>query len=111
MVSSCKEAPNVSLGETVKARLKQFSVMNKLKKRALRVIAEHLTVEEAAGLREGFQGMDTANRGKINIDELRAGLLKLGHQVPDADLQILMEAVSITLLFTISLYLEYFLHI
>ncbi|XP_057438677.1 calcium-dependent protein kinase 32-like [Lotus japonicus] len=87
-----KKAPNVSLGETVKARLKQFSVMNKLKKRALRVIAEHLTVEEAAGLREGFQGMDTANRGKINIDELRAGLLKLGHQVPDADLQILMEA-------------------
>ena len=63
------------------------------------VIAEHLTVEEAAGLREGFQGMDTANRGKINIDELRAGLSKLGHPVPDADLQILMEAVSIALLF------------
>lgn len=34
-----KKASNVSLGETVKARLKQFSVMNKLKKRALRVIS------------------------------------------------------------------------
>lgn len=33
-----KKAPNVSLGKTVKVRLKQFSVMNKLKKRALQVI-------------------------------------------------------------------------
>ncbi|XP_058738253.1 calcium-dependent protein kinase 32-like [Vicia villosa] len=87
-----KKASNVSLGETVRARLKQFSVMNKLKKRALRVIAEHLSVEEAAGLKEGFKLMDTSNKGKINIDELRIGLHKLGHQIPDADVQILMEA-------------------
>ncbi|KAK8563368.1 hypothetical protein V6N13_007683 [Hibiscus sabdariffa] len=91
-LQNAKKAPNVSLGETVKARLKQFSVMNKLKKRALRVIAEHLSVEEVAGIKEGFQLMDTADRGKINIDELRAGLHKLGHTIPDADLQILMEA-------------------
>lgn len=38
--------------------------------------------------------MDTENRGKINIDELRVGLHKLGHQIPDADLQVMMEAVS-----------------
>ncbi|KAB2037523.1 hypothetical protein E1A91_D03G082800v1 [Gossypium mustelinum] len=91
-LQNAKKAPNVSLGETVKARLKQFSVMNKLKKRALKVIAEHLSVEEVAGIKEGFQLMDTANRGKINIDELRVGLHKLGHTIPDADLQILMEA-------------------
>jgi len=80
------------LGETVRARLKQFSVMNKLKKRALKVIAEHLSVEEAAGLKEGFKVMDTSNRGKINIDELRVGLQKFGQQIPDSDLMILMEA-------------------
>ncbi|NP_001266123.3 calcium-dependent protein kinase 32-like [Cicer arietinum] len=91
-LQNAKKAPNVSLGETVRARLKQFSVMNKLKKRALRVIAEHLSVEEAAGLKEGFKLMDTSNKGKINIDELRIGLHKLGHQIPDADVQILMEA-------------------
>ncbi|KAK8486374.1 hypothetical protein V6N13_009299 [Hibiscus sabdariffa] len=34
--------------------------------RALRVIAEHLSVEEVAGIKEGFQVMDTSNRGKIN---------------------------------------------
>ncbi|XAR69454.1 Non-specific serine/threonine protein kinase [Bertholletia excelsa] len=91
-LQNAKKAPNVSLGETVRARLKQFSVMNKLKKRALRVIAEHLSVEEAAGLKEAFRVMDTSNRGKINIDELRVGLQKLGQQIPDSDLQVLMEA-------------------
>ncbi|KAI4348703.1 hypothetical protein L6164_009394 [Bauhinia variegata] len=91
-LQNAKKAPNVSLGETVKARLKQFSVMNKLKKRALRVIAEHLSVEEAAGIKEVFQMMDTGNKGKINIDELRVGLHKLAQQVTDDDLQSLMEA-------------------
>lgn len=91
-LQNAKKAPNVSLGETVKARLKQFSMMNKLKKRALRVIAEHLSVEEVAGIKEGFQLMDTSNKGKIDINELRVGLQKLGHQIPDSDLQILMEA-------------------
>ncbi|KAF2566825.1 hypothetical protein F2Q68_00023795 [Brassica cretica] len=87
-----KNAPNVSLGETVRARLKQFTVMNKLKKRALRVIAEHLSVEEASGIKERFQVMDTSNRGKITIDELRIGLRKLGIVVPQDDIQILMDA-------------------
>ncbi|KAI8559839.1 hypothetical protein RHMOL_Rhmol04G0206100 [Rhododendron molle] len=44
---------------------------------AQQVIAEHLSVEEAA-LKEGFQLMDTSNKGKINIDELRVGLQKFG---------------------------------
>ena len=41
--------------------------------------------------------MDINNKGKINKDELKIGLHKLGHQVPDTDVQILMEAVSNTL--------------
>ncbi|XP_055807373.1 calcium-dependent protein kinase 32-like [Solanum dulcamara] len=90
-IQNAKKAPNVSLGETVKARLKQFSMMNKLKKRALRVIAEHLTVDEVAGIKEGFQLMDIGNKGKIDINELRVGLLKLGHQIPESDVQILMD--------------------
>ncbi|CAI9779470.1 unnamed protein product [Fraxinus pennsylvanica] len=93
-LQNAKNAPNVSLGETVRARLKQFSMMNKLKKRALRVIAEHLSAEEVAGIKEGFQLMDTGNKGKIDLNELRAGLHKLGHQIPDADIQVLMEVVS-----------------
>ncbi|KAF2287384.1 hypothetical protein P3X46_023930 [Hevea brasiliensis] len=94
-LQNAKKAPNVSLGETVKARLKQFSVMNKLKKRALRVVAEHLSVEEVAGLQEAFDMMDTTKRGKINIEELRNGLQRLGQPIPDADLQILMDAADV----------------
>ncbi|KAL3327254.1 hypothetical protein AABB24_037785 [Solanum stoloniferum] len=90
-IQNAKKAPNVSLGETVKARLKQFSMMNKLKKRALRVIAEHLTVDEVAGIKEGFQLMDIGNKGKIDVNELRVGLQKLGHQIPESDVQILMD--------------------
>lgn len=58
------------------------------------MIADHLSIEEVAGIKEGFQLMDTGNKGKIDIDELRVGLHKLGHQIPDGDVQILMEAVS-----------------
>ncbi|KAL8545151.1 hypothetical protein ACS0TY_005372 [Phlomoides rotata] len=94
-LQNIKKAPNVSLGETVKARLKQFSVMNKLKKRALRVIAEHLSVEEVAGLKEAFDMMDSEKRGKINLGEFKIGLQKLGHQIPDTDVQILMEAADV----------------
>uniref|UniRef100_A0A5B7AXX5 non-specific serine/threonine protein kinase n=1 Tax=Davidia involucrata TaxID=16924 RepID=A0A5B7AXX5_DAVIN len=94
-IQNAKKAPNVPLGETVKARLKQFSVMNKLKKRALRVVAEHLSVEEVAGIKEAFEMMDTSKRGKINLEELRNGLQTLGQQIPDADLQILMEAADV----------------
>ncbi|CAN4118456.1 unnamed protein product [Withania somnifera] len=90
-IQNAKKNPNVSLGETVKARLKQFSMMNKLKKRALRVIAEHLTVDEVAGIKEGFQLMDVGNKGKIDVNELRVGLQKLGHQIPESDVQILMD--------------------
>ncbi|XP_016460966.2 calcium-dependent protein kinase 32 [Nicotiana tabacum] len=90
-IQNAKKAPNVSLGETVKARLKQFSMMNKLKKRALRVIAEHLTVDEVAGIKEGFQLMDIGNKGKIDLNELRVGLQKLGHQIPESDVHILMD--------------------
>lgn len=94
-LQNAKKAPNVSLGETVRARLKQFSVMNKLKKRALQVVAEFLSVEEVAGLKETFEMMDTNKRGKINLEELRLGLLKSGQNVPEADLQILMEAADV----------------
>ncbi|KAJ0243867.1 Calcium-dependent protein kinase 8 [Hirschfeldia incana] len=95
-IQNAKKAPNVSLGETVKARLKQFSVMNKLKKRALRVIAEHLSVEEVAGIKEAFEMMDSNKTGKINLEQLKHGLHKLGQQqMADADLQILMEAADV----------------
>ncbi|ONK75251.1 uncharacterized protein A4U43_C03F14930 [Asparagus officinalis] len=94
-LQNAAKAPNVSLGESVRARLQQFSVMNKFKKRALRVIAEHLSIEEVADMKEMFQKMDINKSGKITLEELKHGLHKMGHQIPDADVQILMEAADV----------------
>ena len=60
----------------------------------MQVIDEQLSVEEVAGLKETFEMMDTGNKGKINIEELRIGLQKLGQLINDADLKVLMETVS-----------------
>ncbi|KAF2534884.1 hypothetical protein F2Q70_00032455, partial [Brassica cretica] len=49
----------------VVSRLKKFSAMNKLKKMALRVIAERLSEEEIGGLKELFKMIDTDNSGTI----------------------------------------------
>ncbi|XWS39667.1 hypothetical protein CRYUN_Cryun18bG0074600 [Craigia yunnanensis] len=93
----CKNgvAPDRALDPAVLSRLKQFSAMNKLKKMALRVIAESLSEEEIAGLREMFTSMDTDNSGAITFDELKAGLQKYGSTLKDTEIQDLMDAVNL----------------
>ena len=51
-------------------------------------------MEEAAGIKEMFQSMDINNTGRLTLEELKYGLHKQGHQIADADVKILMEAVS-----------------
>ncbi|WOK98843.1 calcium-dependent protein kinase 26-like [Canna indica] len=87
-------ASDRALDPAVLSRLKQFSAMNKLKKMALRVIAESLSEEEIAGLREMFTAMDTDNSGAITFDELKAGLRRYGSTMKDTEIRDLMEAVS-----------------
>ncbi|XP_038977925.1 calcium-dependent protein kinase 26 isoform X1 [Phoenix dactylifera] len=88
-------APDRALDSAVLSRLKQFSAMNKLKKMALRVIAESLSEEEIAGLREMFKAMDTDNSGAITYDELKAGLRRYGSTLKDAEIRDLMEAADV----------------
>ncbi|EPS61686.1 calcium dependent protein kinase 5, partial [Genlisea aurea] len=88
-------APDRSLDPAVLSRLKQFSAMNKLKKMALRVIAESLSEEEIAGLREMFKAMDTDNSGAITFDELKAGLKKYGSTLKDTEIRDLMDAADV----------------
>ncbi|XP_013598373.1 PREDICTED: calcium-dependent protein kinase 5-like [Brassica oleracea var. oleracea] len=88
-------APDRPLDPAVLSRLKQFSAMNKLKKMALKVIAESLSEEEIAGLREMFQAMDTDNSGAITFDELKAGLRKYGSTLKDTEIHDLMEAADV----------------
>ncbi|XP_008786722.2 calcium-dependent protein kinase 26-like isoform X2 [Phoenix dactylifera] len=88
-------APDRALDPAVLSRLKQFSAMNKLKKMALLVIAESLSEEEIAGLREMFKAMDTDNSGAITYDELKAGLRRYGSTLKDTEIRDLMEAADV----------------
>ncbi|URE33872.1 calcium-dependent protein kinase [Musa troglodytarum] len=91
-------APDRPLDLTVLNRMKQFRAMNKLKKVALKVIAESLSEDEIMGLKEMFKSIDTDNSGTITYEELKAGLPKLGNlgiKISESEVRQLMEAVCL----------------
>ncbi|WOL02336.1 calcium-dependent protein kinase 24-like [Canna indica] len=88
-------APDRPLDSAVLSRLKQFSAMNKLKKMALKVIAESLSEEEIGGLKELFKMIDTDNSGTITFDELKDGLRRVGSELMESEIQALMDAADI----------------
>ncbi|CAN6322974.1 unnamed protein product [Urochloa humidicola] len=94
-VQNARKAPNVPLGDVVRARLQQFSAMNKLKKKAMRVIAEHLSVEEVEVIRDMFALMDTDRDGRVTLQELKAGLKKVGSKLAEPEMELLMEAADV----------------
>ena len=57
------------------------------------MIAERLSEEEIAGLKEMFKMIDVDNSGSITFDELKDGLRKLGSALMDTEIRALMEAV------------------
>ncbi|KAL6989168.1 Mitogen-activated protein kinase cpk1 [Sarracenia purpurea var. burkii] len=87
-------APDKPLDSAVLSRMKQFSAMNKLKKMALRVIAENLSEEEIAGLKQMFKMIDTDNSGQITFEELKAGLKRVGANLKDSEIYDLMQAAD-----------------
>lgn len=88
-------APDKPLDSAVLSRMKQFSAMNKLKKMALRVIAESLSEDEIAGLREMFRMIDTDNSGQITFEELKAGLERVGANMKESEIYSLMQAADV----------------
>ncbi|GAB4834142.1 Calcium-dependent protein kinase 25 [Ancistrocladus abbreviatus] len=88
-------APDKPLDPAVLTRLNQFSAMNKLKKMALRVIAESLSEEEIAGLKEMFKMIDTDNSGQITFEELKEGLKRFGANLEESEIRHLMQAADV----------------
>ncbi|KAK6929009.1 EF-hand domain [Dillenia turbinata] len=88
-------APDKPLDSAVLSRMKQFSAMNKLKKMALRVIAETLSEEEIAGLKEMFKMIDTDNSGQITFEELKVGLKRVGANLKESEIYDLMQAADV----------------
>lgn len=62
---------------------------------SLQVIAETLSEEEIAGLKEMFKMIDTDNSGQITFEELKAGLKRVGANLKESEIYDLMQAVSI----------------
>eukprot|EP00415_Alexandrium_ostenfeldii_P001151 UN1151 len=73
--------------------LKSFSLMNKLKKASLNVIATQLTDNALRELKEMFMAMDENNDGTLSVVELKEGLEKAGVALPP-DLQLMMDNID-----------------
>ncbi|XP_012066379.1 calcium-dependent protein kinase 24 [Jatropha curcas] len=93
-IHNASDVPNVALGENVRARIKQFSLMNKFKKRVLRVVADNLPNEQLEGIKQMFNMMDTDCNGHLSFEELKDGLQKIGHFLPDLEVRMLLDAAD-----------------
>ncbi|XP_010529441.1 PREDICTED: calcium-dependent protein kinase 21 [Tarenaya hassleriana] len=89
------EAPDKPIDSAVLSRMKQFRAMNKLKKLALKVIAENMSEEEIKGLKTMFANMDTDKSGTITYEELKTGLARLGSRLSETEVKQLMEAADV----------------
>nr|GME06748.1 calcium-dependent protein kinase 1 [Ipomoea batatas] len=89
------DASDKPIDIAVLSRMKQFRAMNKLKKVALKVIAENLSEEEIIGLKEMFKSIDTDDSGTITYEELKAGLTKMGTKLSESEVRQLMEAADV----------------
>ncbi|ERN08574.1 hypothetical protein AMTRI_Chr11g155370 [Amborella trichopoda] len=88
-------APDRPLDSAVLSRLKQFTAMNKLKKMALKVIAESMSEEEIGGLKELFKMIDTDGSGTITFEELKEGLKRVGSELMESEIKALMDAADL----------------
>lgn len=57
------------------------------------VIAESMSEEEIAGLKEMFKMIDTDNSGQITFEELKDGLKIFGANLNETEIKDLMQAV------------------
>mmetsp|Transcript_12129 Transcript_12129/g.16529 ORF Transcript_12129/g.16529 Transcript_12129/m.16529 type:complete len:521 (+) Transcript_12129:221-1783(+) len=89
------DAPDNPLDDTVLARLKKFSGMNRLKKMALNVIAKNMSSFEIEGLKELFKSFDRDDSGTITLAELKEGLKKMGNSMTEAEVEAVMGSIDI----------------
>ncbi|KAJ6411963.1 hypothetical protein OIU84_005098 [Salix udensis] len=89
------EASDKPIDSAVLIRMKQFRAMNKLKKLALKVIAENLSEEEIKGLKQMFNNMDTDRSGTITYEELKSGLSRLGSKLTEVEIKQLMDGADV----------------
>lgn len=58
------------------------------------MVAEKLPDEQIESFKQMFAMMDKDQNGKLSFEELKEGFAEMGQALPDADIQMLMDAVS-----------------
>jgi calcium-dependent protein kinase len=61
----------------------------------MKVVAMNLPAEEIDTYTQMFQMMDKDKDGNLTLEELKQGLQINGHPVPEAEIKMLLEAVSV----------------
>mmetsp|Transcript_99098 Transcript_99098/g.279980 ORF Transcript_99098/g.279980 Transcript_99098/m.279980 type:complete len:526 (-) Transcript_99098:23-1600(-) len=79
--------------DLVMANLRNFALMNKLKKASLNVIVTQLSDNAIKELKDLFMCMDENNDGTLSVGELKEGLQKAGVAVPE-DLREMMDSID-----------------
>ncbi|KAK6924939.1 Protein kinase domain [Dillenia turbinata] len=91
-----KREPWPQISDSAKSLVKQMLEPDPRKRlTAQQVIAEHLSVEEVEIIRDMFKLMDTDNDGKVSYDELKTGLRKVGSQLAEPEMKMLMEVADV----------------
>ncbi|XP_071706396.1 calcium-dependent protein kinase 24-like [Rutidosis leptorrhynchoides] len=95
-IQNADKVPDIPLGDDVRARIQQFSLMNKFKKKVISLVAENLPDEQIDGLKKMFYEMDKDKNGSLTFEELKDGLSTIGDQpVTDPEIQMFMEAADL----------------
>ncbi|KAL1803022.1 hypothetical protein ACET3Z_031669 [Daucus carota] len=94
-IQNAHKVPDIPLGDNVKTRIQQFSLMNKFKKKVLGMVAASLPDEEIHGIKEMFNMWDIDKNGNLTPEELKLGLINYGSKVSDPDVQLFMEAADL----------------
>ncbi|CAA7020319.1 unnamed protein product [Microthlaspi erraticum] len=84
-------APDTPLDTTVINRLRKFSATDKLKKMALRVIAERLSEEDIQGIREALIVIDSEKSGRVTYKELKSVLERFNANLDNSDISGLLQ--------------------
>ncbi|XP_062010511.1 calcium-dependent protein kinase 20-like [Rosa rugosa] len=98
MVTKHKESPKFSIRRYCKAQAqsvfssKQFSVINKFME------LQNTFVNEVEVIRDMFTLMDADKDGKVTYEELNTGLQKVGLQLAEPEVKVLMEMIRLMLM-------------
>ncbi|KAK6787898.1 hypothetical protein RDI58_016423 [Solanum bulbocastanum] len=94
-IQNADKVSNVCLGEGVRAKIKQFTLMNKFKKKVLRVVADNLPQDQVHNIKQMFYKMDTDKNGNLSFQELKDGLYMMDQTVAEPELHLLMDAADV----------------